>query len=77
MKKMLLISALLITPAYAQQPAEFNLKVTAAEIDVISEGLQTQPFGKVFPLINKLRQQVIEQSKPPAEAPKPADEPAK
>jgi hypothetical protein len=35
--------------------------------------LQTQPFGKVYPLIQKLREQILaQQPKPPAvEAPKP------
>jgi hypothetical protein len=74
MKKILLISALFVTPAFAQQPAaqpsEYQLKVTPAEVDLLSEGLQTQPFGKVFPLINKLRAQ---QPKPET---KPVDKPA-
>lgn len=59
--------------AYAQapvQPNEYVLKVTPAELDIISEGLQTQPFGKVVPLINKLRQQVVDQQPKLPEAPK-------
>lgn len=44
---------------------EITLKVTPGELDLISEGLQTQPFGKVVPLINKLRQQVMEQQPKP------------
>lgn len=60
------------TSIQAPQPVpELTLKVTAPELDLISEGLQTQPFGKVVPLINKLRQQIVDQqSKPAAEAPK-------
>lgn len=65
-----------ITPSFAQPasvaqtlPAELVLKVTPSELDVISEGLQTQPFGKVVPLMNKLRQQVIDQQPKPVEAP--------
>lgn len=69
--------------AYAQAPApapavaEYTVKVTSQELDLIAEGLQSQPFGKVLPLINKLRQQVVEQqqaaAKPvaPVEPPKP------
>lgn len=59
-----------------QPVPELTLKVSPAELDLISEGLQTQPFGKVVPLINKLREQIIaQQPKPvvpvaPVEAPK-------
>jgi hypothetical protein len=88
MKKILVLSTLLATSsAYAQAPqqqapqlpAEYILKVTPAETDLISDGLQTQPFGKVFPLLNKLRSQVIEQQPKPVDPPKPAatDDPAK
>ncbi len=64
-------SILLSTVANAQQPStpvpvqpnEYVLKVTPAEIDIISDGLQTQPFGKVSPLMLKLRQQIIDQQK--------------
>jgi hypothetical protein len=69
MKKYLLL-ALLATPAMAQQPSEYVLKVSPAETDLISEGLQTQPFGKVYPLINKLREQIIAQQPKPVEVPK-------
>lgn len=78
MKKFLVIVVLLATPAMAQQ-ADYNIKVTSAELDTISEGLQTQPFGKVFPLMNKLREQIIAQQ-PKPEAPKvpaPTSEPTK
>lgn len=48
----------------SQPQTEIILKVTPPELDILSEGLQTQPFGKVMPLMNKLRQQVLEQQKP-------------
>lgn len=48
----------------SQPQTEIILKVTPSDIDILSDGLQTQPFGKVMPLINKLRQQVMEQQKP-------------
>lgn len=52
------------TFAFAQaQPPEYVIKITPPELDVISEGLQTQPFKQVVPIINKLRQQVIDQQK--------------
>jgi len=61
--------------AFAQQSIEYQLKVSPAEVDIISEGLQTQPFGKVYPLINKLREQVLAQQPKQPEAPK--NEPVK
>jgi hypothetical protein len=62
------------TVALAQQPTvpqlqEYTIKVSPADVDIIAEGLQTQPFGKVFPLMNKLRTQIVEQQQ--AAAPKP------
>jgi hypothetical protein len=63
-------------PVAAQQPSEYILKVSPAETDLISKGLQTQPFGEVYPLINKLREQIIAQQPKPVEAPKVV-EPAK
>lgn len=69
MKRLIILATMLPTLAFAQtttiQPSqsvpEWTLKVTPPELDLISEGLQTQPFGKVVPLINKLRQQIVDQ----------------
>ncbi len=81
MLKYALAFALLPTVAFAQatpatapsgMPAELVLKVTPDEVNTISEGLQTQPFGKVVPLMNKLRQQITEQQPKPVEPPKEA-----
>lgn len=48
-----------------QSPApEIVLKVTQDDLEIISQGLQTQPFGKVAPLFNKLREQITAQQKP-------------
>lgn len=67
-KSLIIAFVMLPTIAFAQQvpslASEFKLSVTQAELDIISEGLQTQPFGKVAPLVNKLRAQIIEQQKP-------------
>lgn len=63
-------------PTPTQAPAEIVLKVSPAELDIISEGLQTQPFGKVVLLMNKLRLQVIEQQPKPQVA-VPVPEPKK
>lgn len=74
----LIIAAAFLFPqiAYAQAPVpELTLKVTALELEIIGKGLGTQPYNDVVPLMNKLRQQVMEQQKP-ALAPKP-DEPKK
>lgn len=77
--KRLIIVALSLLPTFVfAQPiqqaqvapqAELTFKVTPTELDLISEGLQTQPFGKVVPLINKLRQQIVDQQPKPAETP--------
>lgn len=76
--RMSIMIMLMITaePAFAQQPVEYQLKVTPAETDIISEGLQTQPFGKVFPLINKLREQIIAQQPKPVVADPPKSAPS-
>lgn len=77
MKRYLLITSVVLVWASIanaqQQPPEYVLKVTPTELDIISEGLQTQPFGKVVPLINKLRDQVIAQQPKVIDPPKPED----
>lgn len=82
MKKLLMTCALLLPcSAMAQQPIEYNLKLTTQEIEVISDGLGTQPFNKVVPIVNKMRAQVLEQqaaankpvTPPPAPETKPED----
>lgn len=80
MKRLIIAAAICLpTLAFAQPTIppspvpELILKVTPPELDLISEGLQTQPFGKVVPLINKLRQQIVDQQPKlvaPVEAPK-------
>lgn len=59
--------------ANAQTPAptvNFTITVTAQELDTIGNGLGGMPFKDAAPLINKLREQVIAQTKP---ADKPVD----
>lgn len=79
MRKLIAILMLTASPAFAQTPATYTFTVTPAEADIISDGLQTQPFGKVYPLINKLREQIIAQQPKQADPPKPAatDDPPK
>lgn len=63
-------------PASAQvatpNPVEYTLRVTIDEINILSDGLQTQPFGKVAPLVNKLQTQIKDQQKLSAPTPAPA-----
>lgn len=68
MKKfLLLILCLIPSPLLAQvQSFEYTIKLTGQELDLIGEGLGTQPFKLVAPLLQKLREQVAAQqaSKP-------------
>lgn len=77
MKYALIALMLSSSVALAQQPEKiFNLKVKESWLNIISKGLQTQPFGEVFPLMQDIQNQIIEQNKPvekPAEEPKKAD----
>lgn len=70
-----IVGCLMAVPVYAQQQQqpEFNIKLTGIELDLIGEGLGTQPFNKAAPLIAKLREQVIQQQKP-VELPKATEE---
>lgn len=74
MKKLLLILSLLPTFVNAQ---EITIKATPAEADLIWKGLRELPVKDVEVFMGKMRQQVMEQTKP-VEAPKPiAPEPKK
>lgn len=71
MKKLLIVAMLASSSALAQtSPQSYTFTVTPADADLISDGLQTQPFGKVYPLINKLREQIIAQQPKPIDPPK-------
>lgn len=68
MYRYVLALSLIVGPAFAQQPAapiaapvEFVLKVTPPELDIIGKGVGKLPFEEAAPLIQKLRQQVVEQ----------------
>ena len=65
--------AFCVSPAYAQ---DYTLKVTNDELTIISDGLMTQPYGKVAPLITKLREQYIAQQPKPV-PPKSTETPEK
>lgn len=73
MKKALVFSLIMLaTPVYSQQvaPVEFNLKLTSQEVDILGEALGTLPYSKVAVLIQKIRQQIVEQQQPKVEPPK-------
>ncbi len=72
MKKLLIVAIVCLPTLALAQPAagpEVTLKVTAPELDIISEGLVALPFAKVVQLVNKLRQQVIDQQPKPVAPP--------
>ena len=64
-----ILVCLITSPVAAQQAqpvqpvAEYTLKLTGQELDLIGKALGTQPFNDVVGLINKMRQQFIEQQK--------------
>lgn len=53
--------AFLPVPANAETPVEVNIKLTSQELDLIGTALGSQPYNQAFPLMNKLRQQWIDQ----------------
>lgn len=78
MKKIVLgfvVAMAVSVPAHAQQLANknYNIILNLDDINVLSEALQLEPMGKAFPVISKMRQQVLSQQpqEPPSESPKP------
>lgn len=70
MKRFLTLSLLLIaTPCFSSpalaQTSDFTIKVTPQEADVLWAGLRELPVKIAEPVMNKLRQQIVEQTKPP------------
>jgi hypothetical protein len=61
MKRFILIGMLVATPAFAQQPTEYTIKLTPAELDTIGKGLGDVPFKEAAPLLQKLREQIAAQ----------------
>lgn len=65
MKRLLILSLFfLATPALAQTPSEFTIKVTPQEADVLWAGLRELPVKIAEPVMGKVRQQIMEQSQP-------------
>lgn len=80
MKTLLIALALIATvPAAAQQstPTDYNLRVTADDIQILGRAIDELPARIARPLAQRLMQQVIAQdtefSKKAAEAAKPAE----
>lgn len=70
-----LLGALIAQEAVAQTApptVNFTITVTAQELDTIGNALGAMPFKDAAPIIGKLREQVMAQTKPP-EAPKSID----
>lgn len=70
MKKLILIAALLSSPAMAQ---DVTLTVNQAELQLVGKGLGKIPYDEVAPLMAKLQNQVATQSQPKVEPQKPVD----
>ncbi|HNA21766.1 MAG TPA: hypothetical protein PLN40_10195 [Agitococcus sp.] len=56
----------MVTPVAAQQqqPSEYVLKITPAELDQIGKALGLMPYNDVAQTVQKLRQQVVDQQQP-------------
>lgn len=48
----------------SQSQQEYNLKVTGVELDLIGRALGLMSYNDVASLVQKLRQQVVEQQQP-------------
>lgn len=65
MKRLLLAAMIAFaSPAMAQAPQEFILKVKPVDVDKIGKGLAKLPFEEVAELMQVLRQQIMEQQQP-------------
>lgn len=59
---------LLIKGAKAQQqPQEYTIKLTAAEVDIVGKGLGLLPYQDVALVIQKLREQIVAQQNKPVD----------
>lgn len=81
MRKLIWVAGFVLAfavPTLAQQ--EVNLKVTTEDVNVIGKALGKMPFDEVAGLIQKLREQIMQQQKPaevPVPTPRPAEAPKK
>lgn len=62
-----ILVCLVVSPVQAQNvPAEYVIKLKPPALDLIGKGLGKLPFEDVAPLMQELRQQVLEQQQPSA-----------
>ena len=60
-----LLGLIVISPVHAQTaPAEYVIKLKPPALELIGRGLGKLPFEEVAPLMQELRQQVMEQQQP-------------
>lgn len=65
MKRLALAISLLCLPTIAMaQQSEFTFKFTPQETDVVWEALRELPVKRVESIMQKMREQVVEQNKP-------------
>lgn len=62
MKKLLLVGVLLFSSPVMAQEKEYNINLTAKEIDYIYGKLTEMPFKDVFQIVNKIQTQVLTQN---------------
>lgn len=62
MKKILLVGVLLFSSAAVAQEREYDIRLTAKEVDYIYSQLTNQPFKDVFQIVNKIQTQVLTQN---------------
>lgn len=58
------------TTAQAQTPvppSEYSIKLTAPEVDIVGKALGAMPYSEVALIIQKLRQQIVDQQSPKIE----------
>lgn len=65
MRMLAVIAALLIaSPAAAQAPKEYTVKLSAQDLQIVGAALGARPFTEVRDLFTRLEQQIAEQNKP-------------
>lgn len=76
MRKYILVAVLMSGVAFAQptpapaptvqpnQPAEYVLKLAPLDVELIGKALGGLPFNEAAPIIQKLRQQIVDQQQP-------------
>ena len=76
MKRVSLAIAFCVVSSMAFAQQEFNLKLKAADVDLIGRALGKLPYEEVANLVNNLRQQIVDQQGKPASV-NPPSEPKK